>query len=402
MPEAAAAQRLRRAPQDRRERYPRNRDLRAAAERFCVAMPYRQEPYRKRNWGGQLHSLCSYQGKLKPAIAHFLVREFTSEGDTVLDPMAGVGTIPLEARLQRREAVAGDLSELAAVVSRAKLERFDLDGVEQTMCELAKLLADDRTPLRSLVQTEDAGFGLNGAIEDYFGAETLREVLLARRFFAPRIANIAGSEAVVLTALLHILHGNRPYAISRRSHPLTPLKPSGPSHYRPLIDHLWARIRRVEPAFERMDCDGRAFLADFDDVPLASSSVDAVITSPPFVRSLRFFSANWMRLWMCGWSPSDFRTRPTEFLEQRQIEDFDASYRGFFAAMGRVLRPGGLLIMHLGESARFDMTTCMAGLVEAPFRTVYVGRECVADTESHGLTDKGATIVHSFLFCRRD
>jgi len=45
-----------------------------------------------------LHSLCSYQGKLKPGIAYFLVSWFTEPGDTVLDRIAGIGTIPCEAR----------------------------------------------------------------------------------------------------------------------------------------------------------------------------------------------------------------------------------------------------------------------------------------------------------------
>ena len=37
-------------------------------------LPYCREPYSKKNWGNPNHSLCSYQGKLKPAIANFLVQ----------------------------------------------------------------------------------------------------------------------------------------------------------------------------------------------------------------------------------------------------------------------------------------------------------------------------------------
>ena len=86
------------------------------AREFCDHPPYREDPYARRNWGGLLHSLCSYQGKLKPAIAHFLVDWFTEPGDTVLDPMSGVGTIPLEARRLGRTGIGNDLSPLAAAV----------------------------------------------------------------------------------------------------------------------------------------------------------------------------------------------------------------------------------------------------------------------------------------------
>src|SRR5580693_5696431 len=102
-------------------------DLATRAASFCGKPPFRAGHYAKRNWGGPLHSLCSYQGKLKPSIAHFLVLLFTSPGARVLDPLAGVGTIPLEARRQGRVGIASDLSPLAASVCRAKLEPFIAD-----------------------------------------------------------------------------------------------------------------------------------------------------------------------------------------------------------------------------------------------------------------------------------
>ena len=46
---------------------------------FKNNLPHQRRPYSKRNWGNSLHSLCSYQGKLKPAIAHHLVETFVPE-----------------------------------------------------------------------------------------------------------------------------------------------------------------------------------------------------------------------------------------------------------------------------------------------------------------------------------
>ena len=55
-------------------------DIEKEAEYFIKELPYKQGVYAGRNWGHEWHSLCSYHGKLKPAIAHFLVSEFTEEG----------------------------------------------------------------------------------------------------------------------------------------------------------------------------------------------------------------------------------------------------------------------------------------------------------------------------------
>lgn len=366
------------------------------AIRFCENAPYRSGEYAKRNWGGSLHSLCSYQGKLKPSIAHFLIAWFTKPGDRVLDPMAGVGTIPLEARRQGRIGIASDLSPLAVSVSRAKLEAFDVSHVENEMQDLAAYL---RSPA-NIPDLDDADFGLNGPIRSYFHPDTLNEVLLARRFFMDSSTrHSTAARDVVLSSLLHILHGNRPYALSRRSHPITPFAPTGDFVYRPVIGALQNRLDRVVPLLQQLSGqtpDGIAALADFRHVSLAEP-VDAVITSPPFSASLRFWSSNWMRLWFSGWTPEDFKAEPARYLEVEQRKHFGA-YGQFADSAADLLRPGGLLIMHLGETANINMASAVTPLLEQRFDIHHVGRESVLDTESHGLRDKGSTVAHWYIF----
>jgi hypothetical protein len=373
----------------------------ARAERFCEERPYALAPFSKRNWGGRLHSLCSYQGKLKPSIAHFLVKWFTEPEAVVLDPMSGVGTIPLEARLQGRKAVGSDLSDLAVAVSRAKLEAADPVASRRVVEQLAAYIAaDGAISLDDLIREEEADFGLNGAVTDYFHPDTLRELLLARRFFAAADLDQPGT-ATVLTAILHVLHGNRPYALSRRSHPVTPLKPTGEFTYRPLIAHVARRLTQTLPELSELPGEGEAIKADFGALPLERGSVDAVITSPPFAQSLRFFSSNWMRLWFCGWSAGDFRERPSGYLESEQKRDFALAYRRFFEAMSDTLRADGLLVMHVGATRTFDMAEQLTSLLAPEFRLLYDGAEHLDGPESHGLSDKGSTVRHHFLFCRR-
>lgn len=49
-------------------------------ETFKKTLPHQLQPYSKREWGGPAHSMCSYQGKMKPALAHHLVKCFSSPG----------------------------------------------------------------------------------------------------------------------------------------------------------------------------------------------------------------------------------------------------------------------------------------------------------------------------------
>lgn len=369
----------------------------ARAEMFCDAAPHRLGEYAKRNWGGPLHSLCSYQGKLKPSIAHFLVSWFTEPGQRVLDPLAGVGTIPLEARRQGRVGIASDLSPLADSVCRAKLEPVVASEVWEGLDNLELFLKEHA---QDDVSATDVSFGLNGPISEYFHEDTLREILLSRNYFLSEQHETSSSARDVLkSSLMHILHGNRPYALSRRSHPVTPFAPTGPTIYRPVIGALRERLDRVLPhlvQLEDLGPGGSSHLADFRSLQLPEP-VDAVITSPPFSKSVRFWSSNWMRLWFAGWSPEDFRQEPNRFLEVEQRKHFEA-YGEFAASMARLLNPGGLLVMHLGETAKVNMATAIQPMLEPYFDVQFAGRESVTDTESHGLTDKGATVAHWYVF----
>ena len=90
-------------------------------EAFKINLPHQRVPYAKRNWGNERHSICSYQGKMKPSLAHHLVDVFTPEKGVVLDPFAGVGTIPFEACLAGRRAIGFEISPAALAIMKAKL-----------------------------------------------------------------------------------------------------------------------------------------------------------------------------------------------------------------------------------------------------------------------------------------
>jgi len=376
-------------------------EISAKAEYFVKNLPHRQFPYSKRNWGGTGHSVCSYQGKLKPSIGYFLISEFTSPSSIVYDPLGGVGTIPFEARRQGRIGVASDLSPLAVSVCASKLDEIDSDEISNTLSGINKWIQGYG---KSNFESVDVTFGLNGPLHSYFDAKTLYEVVAARDYFkSKRIKGLTVSENFILTALLHILHGNRPYALSRNSHPITPFKPTGPTEYKNVLDYVKRRLNIVVPYFLDLQESlpaGRAFLSSYEDAELEVKA-DSIITSPPFVDSFRFWSSNWMRMWMAGWEPQDFASKPKDFLETQQKTNME-KYRVFSKVMSGQLKENGLLLLHLGVTKNRNMAEEIAELIAHEFRVISIVQEDVAKNESHGLTDKGKkTIEHAYLFARK-
>jgi hypothetical protein len=363
--------------------------------------PFKDYPYKKRNWGHGYHFLCSYQSKLKPAIAHFLVKLFTDKNDTVLDPFSGSGTIPFEACLQGRIGIGVDINPVAYHNTRAKVGRpsdtevWDIIDKLQDFIQKYELSDEDRGQV--LVSN------INGILQEYYEETTFQEILKARKFFLQIPYDCSPAYSLSLACLLHILHGNRPYALSRRSHGLTPFSPSGDFIYKPLVTLLKRKLERtLQHDFPDEYIQGEAYLESIFKFPYYINQVDHIITSPPFINSTRFYLNNWIRLWFCGWTDEDFRTsQRTDFLEKLQAKDISI-YENVFIKFNQLLKSGGQCVMHLGVVRKRDMGIELVPHAErAGFRKVALIYEDVERCESHGITDQGSTIKHAFLFLKK-
>lgn len=353
---------------------------------------YQKPPFSRRNWGHPLHSLCSYPSKLKPGLAHFLVSAFTSPRDVVLDPFCGVGTVPFEACLQGRIGIGSDLSPFAALVASAKVAPSSGPDLEVSLDELDAAIATGR----EYVNLDN----VEPEIRSFFHDETCREVVAARRhLFSPDRFEEEPAR-VVTSALCHILHGNRPYALSRRSHGIIPIPPKGDFVYKPLMRSLRAKISRL--AVDDLPDDffpGAAMLSDAGDLDLDDASADAIITSPPFLGTTEFLRQNRVRLWFCGMEYENQRAARGQFAEYQKDMTF---YRAILAEWARVLRPEGRLVMHLGVVRRRDMALELRPHVEAAgFEVAEILYEPAGHLESHGRTARGATHTHQFLVAKR-
>lgn len=375
-------------------------ELAAEVADFQTTLPYRDSPYSSRAWGHPLHSLCSYQGKLKPALAHWLVRRFTAPGELVIDPLSGVGTIPFEAALLGRRSIANDLSPFAATVARAKVDPPSPAEATEALARLREAMA---TVTITDADEEAATFGLNAAVRDYYHPDTLTEVLRARRTYLDGQLTDRGS-AFMWASLLHVLHGNRPYALSRTSHPITPFNPTGPFEYKSVIEKTRVRMERALATPLPDDfAAGRGIEGDFRNLASAMDDTEqaaAIITSPPFL-GMRFDRPNWLRMWFCGWSASDFHKKSLGFLERQQTKSLSC-YEDLYEVCGKLLRADGLLIIHIGSGKKDRLVDGLRDLAQPRFRLIGETVEDVANLEQHGLSDKGnRTTCHHLLFFRR-
>lgn len=362
---------------------------------FKTEIPHQQEPYSSRNWGHNNHSLCSYQGKLKPAIAHHLVKTFVPENGSILDPFSGVGTIPFEAALAGKTSFGIDISLPAYYISLAKVTAPISTESYNYINSINQFIKENKCTKEELDEVKN--FGFNKTLAEYYEDRTLREIILARRFVKDNYPHTP-SEMIVVAALLHILHGNRPYALSRRSHPIVPYAPSGDFIYKNLVEKLSKKVRRViNEEFPINFKNGKIFNQDTTIIwPQEINNLDAVITSPPFFDSTRFYLANWIRIWFSGWSEKDFKYQPNSFIEEKQKKDF-AIYESIFRQSKERMKKDGVCVLHLGKSVKCDMAKELQKISKRWFKTADLFDESVEHCESHGIRDKGTVTSHQYL-----
>ena len=361
---------------------------------FKTDLPHQRAPYSKRNWGNARHSICSYQGKMKPSLARHLIDAFVPANGIVLDPFAGVGTIPFEACLTGRRGIGFDISPAAFPIMRAKLDPPEFAHVVRLIDDLEEYLST--AIVGEWERSAALNVDFNGPVEAYFHERTFNEILSARTYF--RHLPDTPAKAFALACLLHVLHGNRPYALSRRSHPMTPFAPTGPTEYRALIPRLREKVRRmIDEPLPRCFVAGDAFLQDATAPwPALGTEIDAIITSPPFFDSTRFYLANWMRLWFCGWERNDFALQASRYVDERQKQSF-AVYESVLRQAREHLKQDGVLVLHLGKSRKINMSDALERVAAPWFRVKDRFDESVTHTESHGIRDKGTVTTHQYL-----
>lgn len=290
-----------------------------------------------------LHQLSPYIGKIKSSMAASLIAQFTREGNVVYDPFSGSGTIALEAWQAKRYVIANDLSPYASLLTRAKL--FPYHGLEEALQKITTLAPEVR-----LIESTIDLRTVPSWVRCFYHTDTLREIMawvtvlkLHRQWF-------------LLTCLMGILHHQRPGFLSFPSSHTVPYlrtkmfpRSDFPElyEYRAVQERLEAKVRRAFRRLPNLDfsISRRCFSRPAESL-VPSPHVDAIITSPPYMRQLDYGRDNRLRLWFLGsadWHTLDKRISPRE-------DDFLNLMRSCFIGWKTLLRPGHFCVLVMGNT----------------------------------------------------
>ena len=290
-----------------------------------------------------LQQLSPYVGKMKSGMARALVNLYSRPGDTVLDPFAGSGVVPLEAALAGRRAWANDLSPYAYVLTRGKFERIAL--------QRTKALLEAVRQEAHLVDVES----LPEWVREFFHPDTLREVVAAFRVLRQQ------KDYFLTACLLGILHHVRPGFLSYPASHLVPYlrKSKYPPDkfpemyaYRDWSSRLLAKVKRayrrhrLPATWEQRQY--QIWQANAMNLPVEDDTADAIISSPPYFGALDYARDNRLRLWFLGCE--DWRELEASLTANSRV--YLPQMAVCLQEMTRVLRVNGHCVLVLGDVER--------------------------------------------------
>jgi SAM-dependent methyltransferase len=305
-----------------------------------------------------------HPGRFVPQIPAALVGTLTTPGECVLDPFCGAGTTLVEAQRLGRSAVGIDLNPVSCLVSRTKTVAASAQKIETLLLHSLDQLTAFRiesigTP--SAVPHEPPTVQL----QKWYHAETGEELRRIWAFICTENDPLTRDllQFCFSSSLMACCAETRSWGyVCDNVRPLERRYVDADATFRDkleaLVDAFRRRDRRRTAGLDRahtpvtvVQGDAMARIAE-----LKACSIDLVVTSPPYFGVVDYVKSQRLTLEWLGLATEPLRSGETGARSKRHRQAAFEEYANELALtigqLHRVLKPGRMLTMVIGESAK--------------------------------------------------
>jgi hypothetical protein len=351
----------------------------------------------QRLWGHSYHPMCSYLASFPAALAHAFIGRYSRRGDVVLDPFSGRGTTPLQACAEGRIGLGNDLNPFAHLLTAAKVEPATPAEARTRLAGLRLAWATDSAAWLGLADAVLADPGPDGArvpiagsggsatdtnggdpvpseVAVAFHRRTLAQLLLVRtslrldrptdRFLAAALTGILhGKSASYLSTIMPNTFSMAPRYVRDFA-----ARTDFHSPERDVFDGLELKLGRLYRQ-AAPQTPGVALLGDARDISTTArealrlrglpEKARLVVTSPPYLRVVKYGYYNWLRTWFLGF---DAATIDATLDDAHHREPYFAFLRDVLAGLRPILTDDAVVALVIGD-VEFDRGRPIAGAV---------------------------------------
>jgi len=299
------------------------------------------------------HNFHSFPAKFPPQIPKVFIDNLTVPGNLVLDPMQGSGTTILEAQLSGRRSLGFDIDPLAGLITSVKTTHLNpllVVQLHQTLIKQA--LASIQNQRAELLSTLASRWGAETRrfVNYWFDTDTQLELTslilevdqvadpACRRFFKAALSAIIITKTGGVSLALDLAH-TRPHrarlVYSRSGEILegADLLENPPRNLKYVTKTLRSPIeefdRRVKNNLKGLLAPGSPFppahivFGNAQDLPLADSAVDLIVTSPPYAsNAIDYMRAHKFSLIWLGFPINELSEKRKAYIGGEAVSQF--------------------------------------------------------------------------------
>jgi DNA modification methylase len=268
------------------------------------------------------HDVHAFAAKFPPQLPRAFIRGLTNPGDIVLDPMMGSGTTVVEALLEGRQGIGLDIDPLALRLGRVKTMPLDTTSLQtaghKVISRANTLLSNGKTIERNLARRFDER--TKSFIDYWFLPTTQRELMAlviaiqdvtdtsTRRFLELTFSSIIITKSGGVSRARDLAH-SRPHLDETKI----------PKN---ALEQFSLRLRKNLISIARLKIDGAAAIplaGDARCMPIADSSVDLIVTSPPYANAIDYMRAHKFSLVWFGESVENLSALRAEYIGSERV-----------------------------------------------------------------------------------
>lgn len=230
------------------------------------------------------HGYHRYPAKFIPQLVKKLIETYTSQEDTIADVFAGCGTTLVESKAHGRKSIGVDINPVAQLITKSKITALAPEQVKQQFDLLINKITDFDSNFKYIEENHPR-------IDYWFREEEKNKIA----FLYQKIYEIVDEKLrnFFLCALSNILKNCSRWLQSSTKPQVDPHKKisdpfvSFPFQVRKMLKKNTEFYNKLEKeGFLDIDCEIK--IADARNTGIEDNSIDAIITSPPYVTSYEY------------------------------------------------------------------------------------------------------------------
>ena len=323
-----------------------------------------------RNDFSKIHQMTAYLAMFPPNLPYFFIKNFSKLGDIVFDPFSGRGTTAFEACRMGRVGVGNDLNPLAICLTKSKVNMPKLKNVYKRLADLKQNYKN--------ISIENVSNDIKMLYDENL---TLPQLLYLKNSLnkAKKVDNFI---LAILTGIMHGKHRkdgtsmycsiDMPNTFSMspnyiknfiKTHNLTKIRQNVFELLEKRIEILFTEYKKP---FEDLSNykEGKCFCVDAFTCSqkiiqkYGKNSVSLIVTSPPYLKNIRYGKYNWIRLWLLNEEVRDVdkdvsiyhRTQNIKGLKDNlEFESYANYMKDLFASWFNILKPKSYAFVVIGD-----------------------------------------------------